>query len=716
MRFLVISLLIFTQMFSQQVRRETGTLTGLVVDAETNQPIFGVNVIILNTFLGSATNHEGKFTIKNIPPGKYKLRLSAIGYETKLLDLTINPGEEIDLKISLKPTAYAVEPVLVTATRREQRLSEVPVSSTVVESDIISTRNNLQIDDVLRYVPGVNMIQYQVNIRGSSGYSRGTGTRVLLLFDGAPFLTGDAGEIIWEAIPVWQIERIEVVKGAGSALYGSNAIGGVINVITKETSQGKTFRFRSYLGIYDKPYYQQWKWSQRERFYYGGFASFNGTLGNLGTLIHLQRSIDEGYKQNQNYHRWNLFSKFKYNISPYSNINLIFNYIRQKNETFFYWKNLSNALRPRDEDIGAMVNSERFNLSAQYREILTSKFFYIIRASFFRNKWSDNGTPQNRSTAGLTNLETQFNYQPNERHLLIFGADASINAVKSTLFASRNSHSIAFYIQDEIKVSERSNITAGLRGDLYKLDTLKYTGQINPKFSVIYRLHQNSNLRLSFGTGFRAPAISEAFTSTTAAGVTVKPNPSLKPERAVSFETGFRFTHPLAMIDFALFWNYYWNLIEPVFDVDGKIFFKNVTEARIEGLEFSANLLPLSPVNLSLGYTYLFPWDLSEDAILKYRPKHIFYANASAGYKLFSIGADFRFISKYERIDELLKIVVPDAEERVPIYVVDVRFGLNFNKLKIIFNINNLLQYNYVEIVGNLAPIRNFNLSVDYEL
>ncbi len=716
MKFFIILLLIFAQSFSQQVRKETGTLNGLVIDAETDQPIFGVNVIILNTFLGSATNHEGKFTIKNIPSGKYKLRFSAIGYETKLLDVTINPGEELDLKIYLKPTAYAVEPVVVTATRREQKLSEVPVSSTVVESDIISNRNNLQIDDVLRYVPGVNMIQYQVNIRGSSGYSRGTGTRVLLLFDGAPFLTGDAGEIIWEAIPTWQIERIEVVKGAGSALYGSNAIGGVINVITKETSQEKIFRFRTYFGAYDKPYYQQWRWSPRNRFYYGGFASFNGTIGKLGALIHIQRSIDEGYKQNQNYHRWNLFSKLKYNISPYSSVNLIFNYIKQKNETFFYWKNLSNALLPRDEDIGAMVNSERFNISAQYRRILTSKFFYTIRASFFRNKWSDNGTPQNRSTAGLTNLETQFNYQPNEQHLLIFGADVSINIVKSTLFASRNSHSIAFYIQDEIKVSEKSNITVGLRGDLYKLDTLKYTGQINPKFSAIYRLSQNSNLRLSFGTGFRAPAISEAFTSTTAAGVTVKPNPSLKPERAISLETGLRSTNPLAMIDLALFWNYYWNLIEPVFDVDGKIFFKNVTEARIQGFEFSANFLPLSPVNLSLGYTYLFPWDLSEKAILKYRPKHILYANASIGYRFFTIGADFRFISKYERIDELLKIVVPDAEERVPIYVIDARFGLNFNKLKILLNINNLLQYNYVEIVGNLAPIRNFNLSVDYEL
>jgi len=119
---------------------------------------------------------------------------------------------------------------------------------------------------------------------------------------------------------------------------------------------------------------------------------------------------------------------------------------------------------------------------------------------------------------------------------------------------------------------------------------------------------------------------------------------------------------------------------------------------------------------LSLGYTYLFPWDLSEKAILKYRPKHIFYANANAGYKLFTIGADFRFISKYERIDELLKIIVPDAEERVPIYVVDARVGFNFSKLKILFNINNLLQYNYVEIVGNLAPIRNLNLSIEYEL
>ena len=93
------------------------------------------------------------------------------------------------------------------------------------------------------------MIQYQVNIRGSSGYSRGTGTRVLLLFDGMPFLTGDAGEIIWEAIPVWQIDRVEIVKGAGSALYGSNAIGGVINVITKETSPRQNLRFRTYFGM-----------------------------------------------------------------------------------------------------------------------------------------------------------------------------------------------------------------------------------------------------------------------------------------------------------------------------------------------------------------------------------------------------------------------------------------------------------------------------------
>ncbi|MCX7907168.1 MAG: TonB-dependent receptor [Bacteroidetes bacterium] len=714
MKFLLLLILTTSHLFSQQPKM--GNLSGTVLDEETKQPIFGVNVIIENTFLGTATDQRGKFSIKNIPTGKYTVRFSAIGYEIKREKIEILPSQETNLIVELRPTAYTTEPIIVTATRREQILSEIPISTHVVESEMISNRNNLQIDDILRYVPGVNMIQYQVNIRGSSGYSRGTGTRVLLLFDGMPFLTGDAGEIIWEAIPVWQIEKIEIVKGAGSALYGSNAIGGVINVITKETTQKQSFRFRTYLGMYDKPYYPQWRWSPKNRFYYGGFASFNFSVGNLSSLIHIQRSIDEGYKQNQNYHRWNLFTKSKYNFSPYSNLSFVFNYIRQKNETFFYWKNLRNALRPRDEDLGSRVNSERFVTFAQYKRILNDRLFYLARLGFFRNKWNDNLTPQNRSTAGFINSEIQINYQPNDKNYLIFGLDLIYNDVKSSLFGKRNSHSVAIYLQDDIKLSESFSISLGLRNDLYKLDSLKYTGQINPKFSAIYKISNALNFRTSFGSGFRAPAISEAFTSTAAAGVTIKPNPSLKPERAISFEVGSRFIHSLAMIDFSLFWNHYWNLIEPVFDIDGKIIFKNVTEARIQGAEIGINLFPTSFLNFSIGYTYLFPWDLSEDAILKYRPKHIFYANTNLNYKIFHMGFDFRFISKYERIDQLLKLIVPDAEARVPIYVVDARLGFDFRKLKIFANVNNLLQYNYVEIVGNLAPIRNFNLSIEYEI
>ncbi len=714
MKILIFLILIFSQLIAQEKR--AGTLTGTVIDSETKQPLFGVNVIVENTFLGSATDSKGRFIIKEIPAGKYSVKFSAIGYEQRKVEITISPFQETNITVEMKPTTYIVEPVIVTATRREKTLSEIPVSTYAVESELISSRNNLQVDDILRYVPGVNMIQYQVNIRGSSGYSRGTGTRVLFLFDGMPFLTGDAGEIIWEAVPVWQIDRIEIVKGAGSALYGSNAIGGVINVITKETSPMKKFRFRTYFGVYDKPYYPEWRWSQRTRFYYGGFASFNGTIGKVGTLIHIQRGVDEGYKQNQNYHRWNIFTKFRFNPSAQSTFDFVFNYVPQKNETFFYWKNLNNALIPREQDVGAMVKSDRFNTFAQYKRILTPKLFYILRVGFFRNKWHDNGKPQNRSTAGLTNTEIQVNYQISDRHYLIFGADGTYNIVNSSLFGKRNSHSLAFYLQDEFKVSERLNVSYGVRNDLYKLDTLKYVGQVNPKFSAIYKISQLLNLRASLGTGFRAPAISEAFTSTTAAGVTIKPNPSLKPERAISFEIGSRFTSPILSADLAIFWNHYFNLIEPVFDVDGKIFFKNVVEARIQGFEIGVNFSPLNLINFSLGYTYLHPWDLGEDAILKYRAKHTFYANSSVAYKFLFAGIDFRFISKYERIDELLKLVVPDAEARVPIYVVDARFGLNFRSFKVFFNVNNLLQYNYVEIAGNLAPIRNFNLSVEYEL
>ena len=110
-----------------------------------------------------------------------------------------------------------------------------------------------------------NMNSTQMNIRGSSGYSRGVGSRVLFLIDGIPILTGDTREVSYDVIPTYLIERVEIVKGAGSALYGSSALGGVVNMMTKEIDQLPHYYLKMYGGLHSQTAYPQWNWSDKSR-------------------------------------------------------------------------------------------------------------------------------------------------------------------------------------------------------------------------------------------------------------------------------------------------------------------------------------------------------------------------------------------------------------------------------------------------------------------
>jgi outer membrane receptor protein involved in Fe transport len=120
-----------------------------------------------------------------------------------------------------------------------------------------------------------------------------------------------------------------------------------------------------------------------------------------------------------------------------------------------------------------------------------------------------------------------------------------------------------------------------------------------------------------------------------------------------------------------------------------------------------------------LGYTYIWPLDVNENTILKLRPRHIFYASALLTYDELRASADFRYISRIERIDENLIRLAPivNGEQRVPIKVVDVRISYDWLRfglpVRVGFNVSNLLNYHYVELVGNLGPVRTYTLSID---
>lgn len=718
-------------------RPNTGSITGIVSDVKTQEPLAGVNVILRGTVRGATTDVQGKYMLTGIPAGIFDISFSLIGYTTQTIQkVSVQPDTTLYLDVSLTQAPIRTEQVVITASRREQSLRDVPVSVSTVTSKMIADRLSVTLDDALRYVPGVNMMSDQVNIRGSTGYSRGVGSRVLILIDGLPFITGDTGEINWETFPMFQIDRIEVVKGAGSALYGSSALGGVINVITKEISELPEIRFRLFSGIYDKPSYSKWDWSSSPRFNTGGYLSYSNRIGPFGYLVSVSRTVDESYRENDVYHRWGFYSKFNYDFSQSRNINLMTNIQWRSHGNYFWWKSLDEPTRPADSQLNGNVNSVRGNVSLAYKEILSDQFFYSLKAIYFGNFWQDDssGRVNNTSAAHLTQLEAQGTYTTSSANILTFGIAANYDRVYSDIFGSHPGIGAAFFLQDELTPFQSLKLTAGIRYDwqiiwkkIFSSPAATSPSQFNPKIGLMFSLDPITTFRASYGGGFRYPSISELFTSvsTGVSEIRIVPNDSLKPERSVSFEIGgSRWFSDHVFLDFALFQSDYYDLIEAGVNPNKfEILFSNVTRARIRGIEAGIKTNWFSQlISTDFSYTYIDPVDLSNNSVLRFRPRHLFYASLTGNYRQLRAEVNFRYVSRVEAIDENLVRLAPivDGDQRVACKVVDA--GITYNlinaglPLSIGLTVKNLANYYYAELIGNLAPLRTYYLSVEGSL
>jgi outer membrane receptor for ferrienterochelin and colicins len=702
--------------------------------------VVGANVTLKGSFIGTATDVDGKFRLANVPPGTFTVVVSILGYQRLAVDgVRVRSGETTALDCAVKPVPLEREPVVITASRREQSLQEVPVSVSTVTARMIADRNIVTLDDALRYVPGVNMLSDQVNIRGSTGYNRGVGSRVLVLLDGLPYITGDTGEINWETIPMFDVERIEVVKGAGSALYGSSALGGVINVITRETPNAPELRFRAFSGLYGKPRYPEWDWSSKPRFNSGLVMSYAGKTSAISYLISVGRTVDESYRENDAYHRWSLFAKVKYDLSSTQSLMVAGNYLERTHGNYFWWQDLNDATRPAESQRNGLVLSRRGNINLAYKEFLSDKFFYTIKGIYFGNFWRDDssGRVNNISTSHLFNLDVQATYEVNNFNVLTFGAAGNFDHVYANLFGTHPGVGAAAYVQDEAAITTEVKLTAGLRFDWQKVSVLKATAQLNPKLGLVYMPDQETSIRASFGSGFRYPAIAELYieSSTNVSQVAVLPNPDLKVETSVSYEIGVnRSIGQMMSVDLALFNNEFDNLIEPsvqiktyhpnpssTFEVTGPVIqFDNVTRARIQGLETAVKVEWWKKFfSTDVSYTYTWPRDLEENTILKFRPRHLFYVSGVFSWGHLRSSADFRYLSRIERIDDNLVRLAPiiDGDQRVAIKIVDLRAAYEMTDLglpmRVGVNVNNLLNYSYVELLGNLGPVRTYYLTVE---
>ncbi|MBU0558277.1 MAG: TonB-dependent receptor [Bacteroidetes bacterium] len=707
--------------FSSIISAQKYSVSGKITDTK-NLPQLGANVLVKGTLIGTSSDEKGNFVLKGLVKGQHELIVSMLGYKRSIVPIVIKDKNISELNISLEPTIYLYDQVVVTAGKYQQEIKTLPVSVQIVDADNISKKGFQQLDEVLRNVPGVSMTLDQISIRGSSGYSRGAGTRILVAFDGIPLYSGDSGEIIWNLVPLMDIDRVEVIKGAASSLYGSTALGGVINLISKKNSSSSVTLLHSEAGIYSSPSYEEWDWSKSSRTFYNTTLSHSGNYEGLGVSATVTKFNDMGYRQNDWENRYSAYLKTDYAFNESNSASIFVTGFTRTKGTFNYWKDIANVLVPPDADQGEEIPSTRFIFGGAYNYLFSKNVSLSFKPSLYTTNWEDESESANKSNSKLFRSEALMNYKISDEIILASGVEVQTGIVSSNIFGNHTSNGFAVFSQMEYVFTPLLRLTGGIRYDYFDIDSLSVENSISPKVGINYQLSSASILRASAGKGFRSPTLAEAYTSTTTSGVMVKPNPNIKSETCYSFEIGFNHSFgPSFVMDAAVFQNEYYDMIEPKIDpADSKVIFENVTRARIQGFDWTLMLALLDDkLNITSGYTYLNPKDLNLNRELRYRSNH--QLNFVANYDLSPVefGCDIRYLSRVKEIDyELVSLgIVKNGDERVDIFVLDFRAGLNLFAFnfpgRINFNIKNALNYNYIEMIGNLAPIRSFVLGAD---
>ena len=221
-----------------QPRPTDAHIFGHVVDKATGEHLPYVSVVIEGTTIGVTTDATGHYLIKNMTPGTYTIEVSAVGYIPTTKSVKVVAGQTIEIKFELTEDAVTLDQIVVSSNRSETLKREAPSLVSVVDAEVFDRVSATSLAGGLAFQPGVrveNTCQNcgfpQVRINGLDGrYSQ-------ILVDSHPLFSSLTGVYGLEQIPANMIERVEVLRGGGSALYGSSAIGGTINIITKEPKQ-----------------------------------------------------------------------------------------------------------------------------------------------------------------------------------------------------------------------------------------------------------------------------------------------------------------------------------------------------------------------------------------------------------------------------------------------------------------------------------------------
>jgi outer membrane receptor protein involved in Fe transport len=702
---------------------QTATIKGVVVDAGNGDELIGVNVVVKGTTIGTSTGIEGDFQLK-VSPGKVTLVFSYLGYDRKEEVVEIAAGQTKTLQVKLSEEATILTTTVVSASRYEKKLSEETVSLDVIKPSFVENQNINTVDDAIKRNPGVNIIDGQANIRGGSGFSYGAGTRVLLLLDDLPILQADAGFPNWSSIPLENIGQIEIIKGAASALYGSSAMNGIINVRTAYATGDPVTKVSMFSTVYDNPrpytdpsgnvIKNDW-WnlnaldvggSKKDlagwtRPYETGFnVGHRQKFGKFDLVLGAQAILGQEWKYGAFENRGRLSVQTRYRINEKMNFGVNGNVQVGKSGSFFLWNGNDGIDRYKPLDIvgdPTITNARRITVDPffNYSDDKGNRHKVLTRWYKVDN---DNSNDQG-NFSDFFYAEYQYQKRFSDINLTLSGgAVASYVTVVAPLYGNQTltGRNLAVYAQADKKFFDKLNVSLGLR--MENNEQSETPGETKPvmRFGANYQAAEYTFIRGSFGQGYRFPTLAEKFIQTNlGTGVQITSNPGLTSETGLTAEIGFKQGIKLggfsAFFDVAAFYLRYKDMMEfnpiVVSAIPLVLGFQsqNVGNTQIFGIETSimgeGKLFNKFPTTAMLGYTYIDPRYLNFDParegaegiavdingnpynVLKYRFRHTFTGQWDINIKGFDIGANLQYFSFMENYDGVFNLFIPGLIE-----------------------------------------------------
>lgn len=635
MQKIYLSLLTFLFGICSLLNSQNTSLEGQVLDKENNRPLPGAHLYLEGTNVGTASNNRGAFRLGNIKPGTYDLIVSFSGFGRIKKTVELEEGTN-SFNFELEPSNNNLGEVVVTGTGTAHHLKKAPVPTELLNAKAVKSVAASRFDDLM--ISLSPSFDFNPNTMGSFMTLNGLGDDYIVVLINGKRMYGDiGGNTDLNRINPDNIERVEILKGASSLLYGSDAIAGVVNIITKEPQQrvnvSNSTRFRSY---------NTWQQNNNLDFNFGQFSSHTSFSRKSSDGWQLSKYEDDDgelletdEKAMKAYEDYTLSQKFDYDVTSRLNVYAQGSFYEKDK---FREKSVSSyGYNYQDYTYGAGAKyllKEKDYISVDYHH---DQFLYFYKYNQDSQDFKEGDKKENNDQR-LDNVDVKYFNKISSNNKVSVG----FNYKNEQMFSEdrvtggeAGAYTTAVYAQDELTFFGNLDLVAGVRYVKHK----EFGNAFTPKVSLLYDLG-NVNLRGTYGLGYKAPTLKELYYDYEKRGRMYMGNTQLEPQKSAFASTGVEFnTRP-----FSASLTGYRNNVDNMIDYESvdlqpgdeengirmrrKHF--NIEEARTQGLDFIFDVKAGYGFTLGGGYSLVDVQNLTDDMPLEGVAKH--YANVRLAY------------------------------------------------------------------------------------